>query len=107
MAQYQTYEGTPSQLTEQLLALPDSQKYRMTLVSEEPDEDGAASLEEVMTRMANRTPEEIATLRERLLAATPPPKDLPSGKSIFDVVMGKWQGNETDEQIFAALEKLS
>ena len=56
MAQAQTYEGTPSQLAEQLLTLPGSQKYRMTLISEEPVEEGAESLEAAITRMTNRTP---------------------------------------------------
>lgn len=106
MAQ-QTYEGTPTQLAKQLLTLPDSQKYHMTLIPEEPAEEGVESLEAALTRMTSRTPEEIAATRERLLAATPPPRELPPGKTIFDVVMGKWPGEETDEQILTALEKLS
>ena len=74
---------------------------------EEPAEEGMASLEVALTRMIHRTPEEIAAARERLLAVTPPPRELPEGTTIFDAVMGKWPGDETDEQITAALEKLS
>lgn len=57
--------------------------------------------------MLNRTPEETRAIRERLLAATPPPREIPEGQNIFDVVMGRWPGDETDEQILDALEKLS
>src|SRR5438876_681809 len=102
-----TYEGTPSQLAKQLLSLPSDQKYRMTLTQEAPMEEDVESLEAAIARMTSRTPEEIASVRERILAATPPPRELPEGKTIFDVVMGKWPGDETDEQVLAALEKLS
>lgn len=51
MAQAQIYEGTPTQLAEQLLKLPQFQKYRMTLVLEEPLEEGAESLEAAIARM--------------------------------------------------------
>lgn len=107
MAQPKVYEGTPTQLAEQLLTLPGSQKYRMTLTPEEAVEEEAQSLEAAIACMTNRTPEEIIAARERLLSATPPPRELPEGLTIFDVVMGKWPGDETDGQIFAALEKLS
>ena len=106
--QTQIYEGTPTQLAEQLLALPDSQKYRMVLTPEEAvGETETESLEAAIAHMTSRTPEEIASVRERILAATPPPRELPTGKTIFDVVMGKWPGDETDEEIDAALEDLS
>jgi len=106
MAQ-QTYEGTPTQLAEQLRLLPGSQKYRMTLTPEENAEEEAESLEAAIARNTDRTPEEIVAARERLFAATPPPRELPEGKTVLDVIMGTWPGNETDEQIFDALEKLS
>ena len=106
MAERQIYEGTPNQLAEQLGMLPVSQKYRMTLMPEESLEEGMASLEAAIARMTSRTPEEIALVRERLLAITPPPTELPDGKTIFDVVMGTWPGDETDAQVAAFLEKL-
>ena len=107
MGELQVYEGTPNQLAKQLRTLPVKQKYRMTLLPEEPDGEAMASLEAEVARMNSRTPEEVAAVRERLLAVTPPPRELPDGKNIFDVVMGKWPGDETDEQISTALEKLS
>ena len=108
MAQAQTYEGTPTQLAERLLTLPNSQTYFMTLTPEEGvEEKEVESLEAAIARMTSRTPKEIASVRERILAATPPPRELPEGKTIFDVVMGKWPGDETDEQIYEALRKLS
>jgi hypothetical protein len=107
MAQQQTYEGTPTQLAEQLRLLPESQKYRMTLTLEEAEEEEAESLEAAIARITNRTPEEIAAARERLFAATPPPRELPEGKTVLDVVMGTWPGDETDEQVFEALARLS
>lgn len=106
MARAQIYEGTPAQLAEKLSSLPVSQKYLMTLTLEEQDDD-AESLEAAIARMKNRTPEEIVSARERILSATPPPRELPDGKNIFEVVMGKWPGDETDEEILSALDKLS
>ena len=101
------YEGTPSQLAEQLLSIPGDQKYRMILSKETPVEEDVESLEAAIARMTNRTSVEITLVRERILAATPPPRELPEGETIFDVVMGKWPGDETDEQVLAALEKRS
>ena len=107
MVYQRIYEGTPTQLAEQLRALPEQRKYRMTLTSEEVKEEATETLGAAITRMTSRTPEEIAAARERLLAAAPPPEELPPGTTIFDVMMGKWPGDETDEQIFDALERLS
>ena len=107
MVHKETYEGTPIQLAEQLRSLPETRKYRMTLTSEEDAEEGLETLETVIARMTGRTQEEIAADREKLLHSSPPPRDLPEGKTILDVVMGKWPGNETDKQILEALERLS
>jgi hypothetical protein len=63
MARSQFYEGTPTQLAEQLLSLPGFQKYRMTLTTEEPAEGEEVTLEATIARMTSRTPEEIATTR--------------------------------------------
>lgn len=37
MAQAQVYEGTPEQLVKQFRKLPKTQKYRVTVISEEPE----------------------------------------------------------------------
>jgi len=107
VAYQQTFEGTPAQLAEQLRLLPDTQKYQMTLTTEEAADSDIETLEAAIARMTTRTPEEIATARERLLAASPQPRELPAGQTILDAVMGKWPGDETDEQVFEALERLS
>jgi hypothetical protein len=69
--------------------------------------DGGHTLDAAISRLNSRTPEEIADARKRILAATPEPQALPAGKTLADVIMGQWPGNETDEEINEALEKLS
>jgi hypothetical protein len=64
-------------------------------------------LAETIARFKARTPEEIMAARERLIAASPPPRPLPPGKTLEDVVCGQWPGDETDEEIEEALRKLS
>lgn len=58
-------------------------------------------------RLTSRTPAQIEADRERILQASPPPRPLPLGKTLADVVVGTWPGDETDEEIFEMLEKLS
>ena len=57
--------------------------------------------------LKNRTDEEIEEARRRLDALSPPPTPIPEGKTLSDMVEGKWLGDETDEQIREALERLS
>ena len=72
-----------------------------------PTERPLQTYEEALSQAMNRTPEEIAEARARVLQASPTPRELPGGKTLEDVVMGQWPGDETDEQILEALEKLS
>ena len=72
----------------------------------EPEEETDA-LAEAIARLNNRTHEEIMADRARVLAASPPPRPLPEGKTLEDVISGKWPGNETDDEIAAALRELS
>jgi len=58
-------------------------------------------------RLTGRAPEQIAADRDRILALSSPPRPLPPGKTLADVVVGQWPGDETDEQIRDALERLS
>jgi hypothetical protein len=62
---------------------------------------------EGMARTMNRTPEEILAARERAFAASTPPRPLPPGKTLEEVVCGQWPGDETDEEIRDLLRKLS
>jgi hypothetical protein len=74
------------------------------------DEDGdfdPDALERAIAQMMNRTPEEVEETRARLFQEMEPPRPLPPGKTLFDVVCGQWPGDETDEEVFAALAKLS
>jgi hypothetical protein len=72
-----------------------------------PATERGNALDQAIARMRNRTPEEIAAMRERVLAVTPPPRPLPPGKTLEEVIVGRWPGDETDEQIEAALDELS
>jgi hypothetical protein len=64
-------------------------------------------LSDSIARLRNRTPEEIAKTRAEYLALATPGKPLPPGKTLADMVVGQWPGDETDEEILAALERLS
>jgi hypothetical protein len=72
MALAKKYEGTSTELAEELLALPGSQTYRMTLTLEVPVEEEAESLEAAIARITNRTPTEIASSRERMTTGCVP-----------------------------------
>jgi hypothetical protein len=63
--------------------------------------------EREIRRLTSRTPEEIAAARERIPKASRPPRPLPEGKTLAEVVQGLWPGEDTDEQVREALEKLS
>ncbi len=65
------------------------------------------ALERAVAQMINRTPEEIEQTRARLFQQMEPPRPLPPGQTLFDVICGKWPGDETDEEVLRALEKLS
>ncbi len=73
-----------------------------------PDAPGEPeSLQAAVEWITSRTPEQITSARERLLAAAPAPRDLPDGATVLDAVMGRWPGDESDEEVNAALERLS
>src|SRR5262245_6109568 len=74
------------------------------------DKDGdfdLGALERAIAQMMNRTPEEVEETRARLFQEMEPTRPLPPGKTLFDVVWGQWPGDETDEEVLAALAKLS
>ena len=47
------------------------------------------------------------TARERILGASPPPRDLPAGQTVLDMLEGKWPGTETNAEIQDALGRIS
>jgi hypothetical protein len=65
------------------------------------------ALSNAVQQMMARTPEEKATQRGAILAASRPARALPTGKTLEDVVVGKWPGSETDAEINQALADLS
>ena len=70
-----------------------------------PEDPGA--LARAVAAMVNRTPEQIEAAQEMALKEFQSERELPPGKTIFDVVCGKWPGNETDEEVYEALKRLS
>lgn len=77
------------------------------VVVEDDDDNDPDALAKAMAKLLNRTPEEIEQARERIFATSRPPRPLPEGKTLGDVLLGQWPGDETDEQVFEALRKLS
>ena len=54
----------------------------------------------------NRTPEQIATARDRILALTPEPRPLPPGKTLEEVFVGAIPDDKTDEEVIRALQEI-
>ena len=102
MAQ-QIIEGTGEELIRLLNQQPQD-RFRLVQL---PTDQEFHSFEKAFAQASMTTSEEVAGARDRLILASPPPRELPEGKTIEDVVMGKWPGDETDGQIFEALRKLS
>lgn len=65
------------------------------------------ALERAIAQMMNRAPEEVEETRARLFQEMEQPRPLPPGKMLFDVICGQWPGDESDEEVLAALAKLS
>jgi bifunctional DNA-binding transcriptional regulator/antitoxin component of YhaV-PrlF toxin-antitoxin module len=57
--------------------------------------------------MTNRSPMQIADAQAQAMETYQPRRAVPHGKTLADVVSGQWPGEETDEQIDAALLELS
>lgn len=69
--------------------------------------DDISTLACAIARIRNRASEEIEQTRARLFREMEPPRPLPEGKTLFDVVCGAWPGDEIDEEIYEALDQLS
>ena len=75
------------------------------VVAAEPENPDALS--EAIRAWINRTPDEKQAAREEIMKTARKARPLPPGKTLDDVVCGQWPGDETDEQIYEALEELS
>ncbi len=71
------------------------------------DIDDPQYFSRALAQMKTRTPTETAAVREKMFRLAKPPRHLPENESIIDVVFGKIPGDETDEEVFTALQKLS
>jgi len=71
------------------------------------DDTDPDALAHALAELFSETPEEAEQARAELLAASRPPRPLPKGKTLADMVYGQWPGDETDEQVLEALRKLS
>lgn len=97
--------GVAAQLQEKAAAQGQELADYVQAIAERDALDGSAeqaetsALDKAVAAMTSRTPEQIAESRKRALAASPTPRPLPPGKTLADVVAGKWPGDETDEQI--------
>lgn len=57
--------------------------------------------------LTRRGTEEAVAARLRILGASLPPRDVPAGQTVLDVMEGKWPGTETDAEIRDALARIS
>ncbi|HEY2784510.1 MAG TPA: hypothetical protein VGJ05_05990 [Fimbriiglobus sp.] len=73
----------------------------------EEDDDTVDPLELAIRRIKNRSEAEMLVDRAAILASCQPPRPLPEGKTLNDVIEGTWPGDETDEEIYQMLEDLS
>ncbi len=73
-------------------------------IKEAEDSD---ALSRAIAKMINRTPEEIAKAQALAINNCKPEHSLQPGQTIFDAIGGKWPGDESDQQIKEALERLS
>ena len=67
----------------------------------------SSNLDLAILAMTGRSTEQIDQARHRMLTSNKPRRIIPIGKTLADVVFGQWPGNETDEEIEAALRELS
>ena len=66
-----------------------------------------SALAEAVAEMTPRTPEQIAELQARAIRQYLPRRTPPPGKTVADMIGGRWPGDETDEQVRAALQDQS
>ncbi len=101
------FEGTRDEIVARIQALPD-ERYQVEVVGLRKDEAPPIdTLDEAIRKLRSRTPEKILADRAEIIAGSPAPRPLPSGMTLEEVVAGTWPGQETDDEIREALERLS
>lgn len=106
MVETQVIEGTCDEIRV-ALDNPELAGRQLKLIVVLPDEPSSTHLDEAVFRMMHRTPEEKAQARARALQRYLPARPLPPGKTLAETIAGQWPGDETDEEIEAALDELS
>jgi hypothetical protein len=72
------------------------------------DPDGnPLALARAISQIRNRSQAEHDENQRRVLAGARQACPVPHGKSLTDIVVGKWPGTETDQEISQILEELS
>lgn len=99
-------EGTREEVVESIRKLPDV-RLHVEIQQIKAEANQKSFQEQEIERITNRSPEELRANWEHILSVSPPPRPLPPGKTLADVLAGQWPGDETDEEILAALEELS
>ncbi|WP_395145528.1 hypothetical protein [Armatimonas sp.] len=64
-------------------------------------------LTEAVRKIRTRTPAEFERNRAEAFAKSRPALSLPQGKTLTEMLVGKWPGAETDEEIAQILEAIS
>lgn len=105
MAQPTVIEGTREDIRA-ALDRPEMAGRRLKLIVSSA-EGAPPRLDQAVSRIANRGPAEIAEAQKRALDTYKPARPLPLGRTLADVIAGQWPGDETDEQVQAALDELS
>jgi hypothetical protein len=85
----------------------DPAQVRVESATDHGDRINPTSLSRAKSSMTRRTPEQIAKAQARATELYVPMRPVPPGKTLAEVVVGQWPGDETDEQIEAALRELS
>ncbi len=78
-----------------------------TIDAQEAEMQEQTPLERAIYEMTHRTPEQLAQAQQRAMERYQPRRTPPPGKTLADMVSGKWPGDETEEQLQQALAELS
>src|SRR5207249_699110 len=95
MAQQQVLEGTWEEIIRHADELA-GHRLRVFILDAQTEINGHGdddvnphALEEAVAALVNRTPEEIEQTRARLFQEMEPPRPLPEGKTLLDVISGQ------------------
>ena len=98
----------PEQAVKELGIHPgDDVHVRVEAASRNGDRAQDSMLSRARYAMAHRTPEQIAAAQARAIENYRPIRTVQPDKTLWDIVSGQWPGDETDEQIEAALREIS